>query len=64
MIREIGQEVVREVGVPFYYEDFRAGWARGAARAKTMNLYKQQYCGCIYSERDRYFKEALAKNNR
>jgi predicted adenine nucleotide alpha hydrolase (AANH) superfamily ATPase len=54
VIREIGQEVVREVGVPFYYEDFRVGWAHGRARTKALRLYKQQYCGCIFSERDRY----------
>ncbi len=56
LIREIGQEVVREVGVPFYYEDFRVGWAKGAAKAKALNLYKQQYCGCIFSERDRFWQ--------
>ncbi len=54
LIREMGQEVVREVGVPFYYEDFRVGWADGAAKARALRLYKQQYCGCIFSERDRY----------
>jgi hypothetical protein len=54
LIRELGQMVVQEVGVPFYYEDFRKGWAHGAAKTKELGLYKQQYCGCIFSERDRY----------
>jgi predicted adenine nucleotide alpha hydrolase (AANH) superfamily ATPase len=54
LIRELGQMVVQEVGVPFYYEDFRKGWAQGAAKTKELGLYKQQYCGCIFSERDRY----------
>ena len=54
MIRELAQQVVGEVGVPFYYEDFRQGWAQGAAKAKKLGLYKQHYCGCIYSERDRF----------
>jgi predicted adenine nucleotide alpha hydrolase (AANH) superfamily ATPase len=61
LVRELAQEVVREVGVPFYYEDFRVGWSQGAAKAKALNLYKQQYCGCIFSERDRYL-QPLAKN--
>ena len=55
MIRELAQQVVGEVGVPFYYEDFRQGWAQGAAKAKKLGLYKQQYCGCIFSERDRFW---------
>jgi predicted adenine nucleotide alpha hydrolase (AANH) superfamily ATPase len=55
LIRELGVQVGQEVGVPFYYEDFRQGWAAGAAKAKELNLYRQQYCGCIYSERDRFF---------
>ncbi len=54
MIRELGQQVVQEVGVPFYYVDFRKGWAAGMAQSKKMGLYKQQYCGCIFSERDRF----------
>ena len=54
MIRELGQQVVQEVGVPFYYVDFRHGWSAGMAKSKKLGLYKQQYCGCIFSERDRF----------
>jgi len=32
----------------------RAGWQEGKARSKQEGLYRQQYCGCIYSEKDRY----------
>ena len=56
MIRELGEQVVQEVGVPFYYVDFRQGWATGIAQSKKLGLYKQQYCGCIFSERDRFLK--------
>ena len=61
VIRELGQQVVQEVGVPFYYVDFRRGWAAGRTKAKKMGLYKQQYCGCIFSERDRFLKPAKAR---
>ncbi len=54
LIRETGERIGKEVGIPFYYEDFRAGWKRGVEASKAMGLYRQQYCGCIYSERDRY----------
>ena len=47
LIRELGDQVGREVGVPFYYEDFRQGWETGITRSKQMGLYRQQYCGCI-----------------
>jgi predicted adenine nucleotide alpha hydrolase (AANH) superfamily ATPase len=61
LIRELAQLVVREVGVPFYYEDFRRGWSKGAAQAKKLGLYKQQYCGCIFSERDRFLNSRQSK---
>jgi epoxyqueuosine reductase len=54
VIKAIAQQVVQEVGVAFYYEDFRLGWAEGAKKTRKMGLYKQPYCGCIFSERDRF----------
>nr|HPM77505.1 epoxyqueuosine reductase QueH [bacterium] len=33
---------------------FRPGWQEGIARSKQEGLYRQQYCGCIYSEKERY----------
>ena len=53
LIRELAQLLVQEVGVPFYYEDFRRGWEEGRIRSGKLGLYKQQYCGCIFSERHR-----------
>lgn len=62
LIRELAQLLVQEVGVPFYYEDFRQGWADGMARSRKLGLYKQAYCGCIYSERDRYLQASRQRN--
>ncbi len=59
LIRELGHSVVREVGIPFYYEDFRKGWAAGRTKTQKLGLYKQQYCGCIFSERDRFMQAEL-----
>ena len=58
LIRELGQLLVQEVGVPFYYEDFRQGWDEGRTKSAKLGLYKQQYCGCIFSERDRFRQPA------
>ena len=46
--------------VQFYYEDFRAGWGRGIKLSKKWEIYRQQYCGCVYSEVDRYRQELEA----
>ena len=41
----------------FYYYDFREGWKDGIKRSKEMGIYRQQYCGCLFSENERYEKE-------
>lgn len=54
LIRAIGEDLGGRFGLSFYYDDFRLGWQAGITASKAMGLYRQQYCGCIYSERDRY----------
>ena len=58
LIRSIGESVGKTTGIPFYYEDFRSGWKEGVEASKKMDMYRQQYCGCIYSEKERYFRPA------
>lgn len=53
-IRKLGEQIGRDHGINFHYEDFRSGWQEGIRLSKEMGLYRQQYCGCIYSEKDRY----------
>jgi epoxyqueuosine reductase len=53
-IRILGEQAGKEYGVRFHYEDFRPGWQEGIRKSKEMGLYRQQYCGCIYSEKERY----------
>jgi predicted adenine nucleotide alpha hydrolase (AANH) superfamily ATPase len=53
-IQRIGSEVGKAEDVAFYFENFRRGWAEGRRMARHHNLYRQQYCGCIYSEWERY----------
>jgi predicted adenine nucleotide alpha hydrolase (AANH) superfamily ATPase len=57
-IRAMAEAVASEVGVPFYYRDFRIGWKEGVDRSKELGMYRQQYCGCIYSERERYLEKS------
>lgn len=62
LVREIGEEIATRYGIEFYYEDFRRGWREGIIESKAMGLYRQQYCGCIYSERDRYQPNRVPHN--
>ncbi|MCP4745746.1 MAG: epoxyqueuosine reductase QueH [Desulfobacteraceae bacterium] len=56
-IRTIGETVEKQMGIPFFYMDFRSGWKEGISESKRLKLYRQQYCGCIYSEKERYFRK-------
>jgi hypothetical protein len=58
LIIGVAREVASSHRIDFYYEDYRQGWREGIVESKAMGLYRQQYCGCIYSERDRYRREA------
>ncbi len=57
LIRETGEAVAKKHGIPFIYHDFRKGWKQGIETSKDLGMYRQQYCGCIYSEKDRYYRE-------
>ncbi len=63
LIKETGERIAQEIGIPFYYEDFRQGWRRGVEVSKSMGLYRQQYCGCIYSEKERFLKSNKMSND-
>jgi len=53
-IVDFGRRLANEYELFFHYEDFRNGWNEGIRISKEMGLYRQQYCGCIYSEKERY----------
>jgi len=57
LIRELGDAISKETGIKFLYLDFREGWQEGIDISKALNMYRQKYCGCIYSERDRFLKK-------
>ncbi|MDF1578480.1 MAG: epoxyqueuosine reductase QueH [Desulfobulbales bacterium] len=63
-IRMLAERLAEEYGVPFYYRDFRAGWQEGIDLAVAMGIYRQPYCGCIYSEQERYDRKAGKKRER
>lgn len=56
LIAEIGEAAGKSAGIGFYYEDFRKGWETGRDISLERKMYRQQYCGCIYSEKERYYR--------
>jgi len=56
LLLEIGRRVGREHGLVFYEADWRPGFQKSQAEAKMLGLYRQQYCGCLYSEMGRYYR--------
>lgn len=50
LIRKMGEVIAADEGVGFYYEDFRPGFKKAHDLAKSIGIYRQKYCGCIYSE--------------
>ncbi len=60
-IISIGNAMAEKYDIAFYYEDFRTGWQEGIDKSIAMDLYRQPYCGCIYSEQERYDKKLQKK---
>jgi hypothetical protein len=54
LIVSIAEEASRKHGIAFIYRDFRSGWKEGQQKAKALEMYRQQYCGCVYSEMERF----------
>jgi len=55
-VRSAGELAAATTGgkVSFLYRDFRPGWPEGVAASREMGLYRQPYCGCLWSETERY----------
>ncbi len=64
LLKKKCEALSEKYGVAFYYEDFREGWQVGIDGSIAMGLYRQPYCGCIYSEQERYDKKLRKKKRR
>lgn len=58
-LNEIGEELEKEYGVKYLYADFkkRGGYKRSIELSHIYGLYRQNYCGCIYSKKERLLRE-------
>ena len=55
-IKKAAQWYAAQYGVTFLYRDFRPNFRAGNQRARELGFYMQKYCGCVYSEEERYRK--------
>jgi len=54
LLRAVGSELAKQKGIEFLYIDLRKRYSDSRRMSKGLNLYRQQYCGCVYSEWERY----------
>ena len=58
LIITAAQQAAAEYGTMFLYRDFRPYFREGQKEARSLGLYMQKYCGCVFSEEERYCKSA------
>lgn len=56
-IKNTGAKMAQETGISFMYEPLTCLFPESKELARKHNLYRQQYCGCIFSEYERYAKK-------
>lgn len=64
LVREEGEKVAQEFGLEFVYFDFRPGYYQGINEAREKGIYRQWYCGCLFSEMERVKEKEARKNAR
>lgn len=53
-VMEAGEAAAKKYGVNFFAPELRDNFQTDAARPRDLHLYKQSYCGCIFSEEERF----------
>ena len=56
-IVEVARDIEKQSRVEFYYHDLRPTWQQGINLSKDWEIYRQNYCGCIYSEAERFARQ-------
>ncbi len=63
-LKRFGLVLAEKYNVDFLYKDFREGWQQGIDESIERGMYRQPYCGCIFSEQERYDKKLRAKKRK
>ncbi len=64
VLNKIGEELSNQYNIKYLYSDFKKnnGYKRSIELSREYNLYRQDYCGCIYSKMERDEKREESKN--
>lgn len=54
-LNEIGEKLEQEYGIKYLYSDFKKqnGYKRSTEISNEYGMYRQYYCGCVYSKKQR-----------
>lgn len=55
-LQEVGNSIARKEGIDFVGEDLRSCYGESRRISQELDLYRQKYCGCVYSEWERFGK--------
>ena len=58
LMKEVALRASEVYGVEFLYRDFREVFRAGQEYAREHEFYMQKYCGCVFSEEERYLKKS------
>jgi predicted adenine nucleotide alpha hydrolase (AANH) superfamily ATPase len=51
-IRDEGESAAADAGVAYLHRDFRGRYQEATRRSRELGMYRQNYCGCRYSEKE------------
>lgn len=54
LIKEVGNMLSKEYGIEYIHLDYTVKYAKGQEMAKELGLYRQKYCGCMFSMDDSF----------
>ena len=54
LLLALGRRLADRHGLTFHEADWRPGFRASQAKARELGIYRQKYCGCLYSERERF----------
>ena len=63
LLRQVGEEAGQAAGIEFLYRDFKPLFRKSQNMAKEAGFYMQKYCGCIFSEEERYCPNCVCKSH-
>jgi len=59
LIADLGHEIAGEKGLNFHYYDVRDHYGAGVRMVHAKGIFVQNYCGCLFSERDRFCRSLI-----